>query len=326
MGAGMRVLQRFLFNRLNAFVKLFFGLRLGKRFPLLKTIYVRLYEWLLPQRTTILGQQLRFHPQDRVLTLDALSNQGFERYELTLFQALLRPGDVVLDLGANIGYYTTIAAAGVGPTGQVYAFEPDRENLVILTENLRYNGHTNVTVVPCGVGAEPGQLQLYVCEENRGDHRLYPVAAESRKSYTVETIALDTFWPELPPRSTPPRPTLIKMDIQGFEYFALQGMRRYLQQTPDLILFTEFWPQALMQAGVRSPQVYWQALQDLELTCFLIGEATQTIQPVTQLEEVLRTIQQEDEYANLVAVKGHGHAAVGALAGSGAGLAMRISE
>lgn len=310
----MQTLQHFLFNRLNSSVKLFFGLKLGKRFPLLKVVYFRLYEWLLPQRNTILGQQLRFHPKDRVLTTDALSKEGFERYELELFQALLQAGDVVLDIGANIGYYTTVAAAQVGAKGQVYAFEPDRENLAVLTDNLHFNGHSNVTIVPCGVAAQKGQVQLYICEDNRGDHRLYPVADESRASYTVETIALDTFWTGVPPRSPLPRPTMIKMDIQGFEYFALQGMQHYIQQTPDLILFTEFWPHALAEAGVESPQIYFQALQDLKLDLFLILEDQQIVKPVTDLGEILATIDRADEYANLIAAKGQGYAAVVALA------------
>jgi FkbM family methyltransferase len=309
----MQVLQRSLFNRLNGVVKLFFGLKLGKRFPLLKVVYFQLYEWLLPQRNNILGQQLRFHPKDRVLTTDALSKDGFERYELELFQALLQPGDVVLDIGANIGYYTTVAAAQVGAQGHVYAFEPDRENLAVLTDNLHFNDHSNVTIVPSGVAAQKGQVQLYLCEDNRGDHRLYPVAEESRASYVVETIALDTFWAGVPPRSPLPRPTMVKMDIQGFEYFALQGMQQYIQQTPDLILFTEFWPHALAEAGVRSPRVYFQALKDLDLELFLILENQQIVKPVTDLGEILATIEQADEYANLIAAKGQGYAAVAAL-------------
>src|SRR5262249_33960355 len=71
-------------------------------------------------------------------------------------RAAVEPGDVVFDVGANIGFFSTLLSQLVGPSGRVLAFEPEPENLALLRANLAANGGHNVTVVPCAAGAGAG--------------------------------------------------------------------------------------------------------------------------------------------------------------------------
>jgi predicted methyltransferase len=79
---------------------------------------------------------------------------GFYEGQYSLFvAALLRPGDWVADVGAHVGYYTLLAAAIVGETGHVFAFEPAPDNLEYLSKNIGLNKLKNVSVVASAAGA-----------------------------------------------------------------------------------------------------------------------------------------------------------------------------
>jgi tRNA G37 N-methylase Trm5 len=71
-------------------------------------------------------------------------NGAWERDTVRLFERILRAGDVVVDIGAHVGYFTLIAARSVGPEGRVYAFEPDPENYALLVRNIELNGYQNI--------------------------------------------------------------------------------------------------------------------------------------------------------------------------------------
>jgi FkbM family methyltransferase len=209
-----------------------------------------------------------------------------------LFQQEIRPGQTVLDVGANIGYFTLLLARQVGPSGRVYAFEPDPTNHGILLRNVELNGYRNVTAVRRAVWDSTGPLRLFLSDENRGDHRVYD-SDDGRPSVTIDAVRLDDFF------EVPPRVDAIKMDIQGAERHALSGMRRLLESNRKLLLVTEFWPAALHRAG-SVPSEYFDALVALGFTPSLVEEREERLVPIDRETLLQRFTVQNGDSADLV--------------------------
>ncbi|MCW5850982.1 MAG: FkbM family methyltransferase [Anaerolineae bacterium] len=276
-----------------------FDLRLGRRIPWLKKIYLFLVRYLRPKRVNVLGQWVTLHIEDRVLSHSLIFEHSFEDFELSLFARLLEPGAIVLDIGANVGIYTLIAAQRVGPTGRVYAFEPDRENFALLKQNVAANGHTNVVLMQNAVSDRPGELRLYVNAHNRGDHRTYQADdTQLRDSYSVRAINIDG---ALPADVTP---SIIKMDIQGYELYALRGMRNTLERAERLLLFSEFWPYGLNAADASSTTQYLDELTRLGFHLYQIDASTHTLKEVVEERQLSEPLSGQAN-TDLLGVKGH---------------------
>ena len=148
----------------------------------------------------------------------------------------VRPGDVALDLGAHIGYYTLSLARLVGPSGKGLAFEPAPSNFALLKRNVELNGYANVELVNAAVSDRPGQLRLYRSADNAGDHRLH-VASEDRASVEADVGTADDVF-----RGRRGGVDFVKMDVQGGEGAALEGMIDALARSPRVKILMEFWP------------------------------------------------------------------------------------
>ena len=150
-----------------------------------------------------------------------------------VFEAVLGPGDLFFDVGANIGNHTLVAASR-GAT--VHAFEPAPRVARRLAENLRFNRlESAVTVVQAAVGATPGTATLHVAErDDDGAHSLIPgVPARSLQLVEVPVVALDRYVEQTGGRV----PTVIKIDVEGYEAKVLDGAIEILQgPTPPLVV------------------------------------------------------------------------------------------
>jgi FkbM family methyltransferase len=172
-------------------------------------------------------------------------------YEPDLVQTItrfVRPGATVYDIGANIGYHTVYFAAGVSETGKVFAFEPHPDNLERLRHNLTLNGLLErVEVVACAVGKDAGQA-VFLLHASPGMGKLE--GSLGRKltesdSITVDVVVLDQF----AYGSTNRQPDLIKLDIEGGEVQALQGMRRLLKEAKPVLLLELHGDRAAREAA-----------------------------------------------------------------------------
>lgn len=145
-------------------------------------------------------------------------------------QALERevsPGHTVYDIGANIGFFTIIAARLAGPRGQVVAFEPLPENIRWLRHNAGINGLTHVSVVEAAVGAEQGTTRF-----EGGAAAVWARVTESGE-HEVPLIRIDDGIAD----GSLPVPDVVKIDIEGAEVAALDGMRQTLtRHRPTLII------------------------------------------------------------------------------------------
>jgi FkbM family methyltransferase len=161
-----------------------------------------------------------------------------EPWEAHLVSRVLRPGDVFIDIGAHVGFFTLIGAAGVGTTGHVYAFEPVPVNFSALERNVHRNGIRNVTLDRSAVTDHPGQVTLGLDAErlvgkSTGDFTI----GGAYDAVEAPAVSLDTYLEQIG-ESRPVR--LVKMDVEGLEPQVLTGAERTFAETPpDAILFEQ---------------------------------------------------------------------------------------
>ncbi|HXW51150.1 MAG TPA: FkbM family methyltransferase [Candidatus Acidoferrales bacterium] len=183
--------------------------------------------------------------RDTIIGPAILYYNVWEPEKTEFFRRLLRPGDRVVDIGANIGYFTVLFASAVAPDGKVLAIEPDADNLRLLEENVRINGlSATVQVAAAAAGERSGEHYILAGTgvANRGDHRTFGDAPGGGARRAIAMVMVDDLvaaWPSI---------ALIKMDVQGFEYFALQGMLATLRRCQNIALVTEFWPSEMRRA------------------------------------------------------------------------------
>lgn len=144
----------------------FRGWGLG-RVPLVRRIEQAIRLRLISNRAPVLGHMMFLDAQD-ILNLSI--NGIYEPLETEVVGREVSAGDVVVDIGAHIGYYTLMLARIVGPCGKVYAFEPDPENFTLLQRNVKENGYRNVVLLQKAVSDRNGSATLYLSDDNSGDH------------------------------------------------------------------------------------------------------------------------------------------------------------
>ena len=159
----------------------------------------------------------------------------------------LRPGDVVFDVGANVGRFTGVAADIVGQTGHVYAFEPGSDN--VSTLRTRFATASHVTVIGAAVGDSSGTTSLYM---DRRDPRRHSLAVgnvgKAGPIVTVPQMSLDDYARNLT------RLDVIKVDAQGAEVAILRGAAQVIRQfKPTLVL--ELWPTGLRNFGASADEL-----------------------------------------------------------------------
>jgi FkbM family methyltransferase len=205
--------------------------------------------------------------------LSQIKARTLEPFETELFQRATKPSMTVLDVGANLGYYTLLAAREVGQSGRVFAFEPDPRTLASLRNNIRRNSFENVTVVPKAASDGANACDFYLSDT--ASHSGLSRSMDPRSIIgitTVETVAIDDVLGET-------TVGVIKMDIEGAEPAALRGMQHILARNPSACLFVEFNPAALA-AGNSSHAEFLAQLRSLFDEILVIDEQRQQLEPL----------------------------------------------
>jgi FkbM family methyltransferase len=221
----------------------------------------------------------KFHTlkDDPVYFRIELLTGGYERSTVRWVRALVRPGMTAVDIGAHVGYYTRLLAAQVGAAGRVLAFEPNPRTFATLERNVE--GCANVRPIQLaltdreGTGLlydglpSSGATSFYFDGEKRdwyrgllADREISPRVLQGFPvtSYQVATTALDSYWS----RGELPEADFIKMDIEGAEMSALQGMKGLIGSSPRLTMVMEYYPRGMELIGI-DPLESLQRLRDL---------------------------------------------------------------
>jgi FkbM family methyltransferase len=256
-----------------------------------------LIQMLLPKEVRIPEGVVVLNPGDPAVS-GAVAFGTFEPYETELFRKAILPGMTVIDIGANIGYYTVIAARLVGEKGSVIAYEPAPENFGILQKTIEANDFRNVAAHQIAIADKKGQLNLHLYESNKGKHSLVKDAQDARgftTSIAVQTTALDEFLAE----KNIAEVDVVKMDIEGAESIAMIGMSKTLKKTK--MLFLEFTPSAIKKAG-HDPLEVLANLREKGFTLHSIDERQKTLTIVENDAKLVNSIDGA-ECANLYCAK-----------------------
>ncbi len=172
---------------------------------------------------------------DDALVGEPVRQGRYEPEVCALFRRLLRPGMNVLDLGANIGFFTLLAASLVGPSGHVQAVEPNPANARLLEASRRANSFGQVSILQVAAGREHGLLVLHTAYSNGTTAGLPDSVAAVLNAQTVPALRLDDVLPASRPIN------LVKIDVEGAEYLALCGCEAMLRRDRPPII-SEFSP------------------------------------------------------------------------------------
>ena len=199
----------------------------------------------------------------------------------------LGPGDVALDIGANLGWYSVLLDRLSLPGAQIFAFEPDPESFRLLQENLQLNRANHVRALNMALGDKPGTAELRrYNSKNNGCHTLFAGGNCEGGIAQVSIETLGHIWQQQQLGSRPLK--FMKIDVEGYEYFALRGAGELLRRCSCLVM--EYTPDALQLAGQGpSAMVDCFAEAGLQAKCFVNGE----LQPIS-LEELAATRTQRD--------------------------------
>jgi FkbM family methyltransferase len=253
-------------------------------------------KFVMPRTVEIEEGIIVLNPEDPVVS-GSLVFGVYEKFETELFRQHVKPGMVVVDVGANIGYYSLIAARRVGDTGKVFAFEPDSNNFAFLQQMVARNRFTNVISHNIALGDRDGSIDLYLSDDNKGDHRIYPVSLENRSKITIPMNTLDAVLKS----GGSLHVDFLKMDVQGAEGLVLGGMPSVLSSNPNMIIFSEFWPEGLRDAG-SDPIVVLEKLAKNK-NVYEIEESKLVLKKVTDLKEFINRYPGR-KYANIICKNG----------------------
>lgn len=186
-----------------------------------------------------------------------------------LLERLLRPGDVYLDAGANIGFMSINAARIVGPQGRVFAVEPEPRALRQLAENISINGIHNIETIQTALSDRSGTAVFRVATD-QGLSRIDSGRGDDPNMVLLEKIevAVTTLDLMIEERMGGRIPRVVKMDIEGSEFHALSGARDLLRRGETIFVF-ESNPGALGQHGVTFVDIH-KLLREYDYDTFAI--------------------------------------------------------
>ncbi|TGL99190.1 FkbM family methyltransferase [Leptospira jelokensis] len=168
--------------------------------------------------------------------------------DIRRINGIIQPGSIVVDAGANVGFYTRLFSKLVGNQGLVIAFEPDEENFRIL--KTRTSKLDNVKIVNVALSDKSGKINLYRSKDLNVDHQTYD-SGENREKIQIDCFSLDEYCTKYGIEHI----SFIKMDLQGYDAIALRGMKNIIKRNPSIFISCEFWPYGMLKAGIQPSEM-----------------------------------------------------------------------
>jgi FkbM family methyltransferase len=189
---------------------------------------------------------LKLDPNNGSVDKEIFLRGVYEPDVLRKIKENITDNSVCLDVGANIGQHSLFMAS-IAKSGKVYSFEPLKSLSTQIQESIQENKYTNIEVYNFGVSNSDEKKEIYLDNLNMGRTTFDPRVEASSKQI-AEVKVFDRFW------NKRGKIDFIKMDVEGYEYFALQGMRESLELYHPAILF-EFTPVFYKKMGIESGEV-----------------------------------------------------------------------
>ena len=181
---------------------------------------------------------------------------GFDFEIKRLIKKFLKPGDTLIDVGANMGYFTAIGLSKVGKTGQVHSFEPMKKFVAYLKQLKGLNPDYKMIINNCALGEEKGTAKIFENKKNIGGHSLIKdfVGTELlEREHEIQVNRLDDYILE----NSLENISVIKIDTEGYEFPVILGMKRFLEKTNKK-------PIIIAELSPKSFEILNQKLSDFE--------------------------------------------------------------
>jgi FkbM family methyltransferase len=172
----------------------------------------------------------------------------WEPEEGVFLKRLLHPGDVFVDVGANVGYFVRFVSKFCEPSA-IHAFEPHPTSVRLLELNS-WDLESPVTVWPMALGGEKGTVVVSTAVNNVGDTRVSTAASDVSATAVAVIAPMDSVLSG--------RVDVVKIDVQGYESDVIRGMARVWAENPTIKLVIEFWPAAIRERGLSPEAVLAQ--------------------------------------------------------------------
>lgn len=286
------IMRKVLFEFLELVRRLFSG-KLSHSLPIVGKTYNLFYSYLKPNFVTTEGGIIYL---DRGDVLGLLRNGGIvEEYEIRLFKKYIRPGDVVVDIGAHIGVFSLLFSKLVGNSGEVISFEPDTKTFSLLSKNIAINNVKNIRINQLAVSNQNEEISFYLYGSGQNSiGRLSESMPERGLSENVpivhiEAISLDDFLGDA-------RVDFIKMDIEGAEGSAFLGMKKILSKNNNVKILTEFNVPALRKASKISAEEFLEQLNNEGFRVYDIDEKSAELHEIINISEFIKRIGSNSAY------------------------------
>lgn len=188
--------------------------------------WAKLREYYRNHPKVIFGLKIYLNAEDFSPVSTSIATTGWLDLSLTgLLMKVLKPGMTVVDVGANIGYYTLLCAKIVGGRGLVYAFEPEPFNLKLLNKSVSANNLTNIKVYSQALWETEGVIKLHLADPR--EPQAHSIGRDwGRGTIDVISTTLDSFWEDL----GKPHLDMLKIHVGGDDLVVLRGARRVIQE------------------------------------------------------------------------------------------------
>jgi FkbM family methyltransferase len=194
---------------------------------------------------------------------------SYEKELGNILKKIIKPQDIFLDIGANIGYFSLLVANNV-PTAKIFSFEPMKELFEKLEKNVLINGFKNIKAINIAIGNVNEDRELFLSgTDNLGMSSFKQPENFSGQKEKVKVVTIDEWFKT----SGLSRIDIIKIDVEGYELSALKGMKEVLQNFKPLVI-VEINPATLTLFDLIPPDIY-NYLNQLNFEGYIINEAVE---------------------------------------------------
>ena len=311
-------IKLFLFKYLEKILNFFSRMGISKKTPGALVIYNFLFKKLWPYKNIIeiQGSKMYVNVNDESFSMRKTfeiyaSDLIHEKATTDLFKKIVKEGDTVVDLGANIGYFTLLAAKLVGPNGKVYSFEPEPKNYSYLKKNIELNNYSQATAINKAVSDKNGTTELFICLYDTGHHTINKYdgieayshgRSTEKRPIKIETITLDEFF-----KGKEDSIDMIKMDVEGAEALALRGMDNILRTNDKLKMIIEFFPLLIKNMGSSPEELIYKLLNNYKFSIFVVPDdydsSAEKLTRAESIDEIMSVCKREVDHINLFLTK-----------------------
>jgi len=185
------------------------------------------------------GYQIYVDPQDHGGAVNLLTSGLIEDAEIMVLRRLLRPGSVMLDVGANYGYYSMVAAPYLRAAGKIIGFEPNPNLYELYRNSIHLNGFDRIIEArPFGISDVNGSIKFEIEPGYPGGGRIPRHDDAPRDGHQVIEVPVVRLDDHLPSDVII---DVVKIDVEAHEEYALKGMRSIIARSPDIVILMEFF-------------------------------------------------------------------------------------